>query len=526
MVTTQSKRDSSDYCNQKFNVLIRPLNCMSEDISKKLKQRTYEGMNEENVCIRVVIPYIKELLDWDIKDIYGEYKVSSSGKKVDYALGDRVNPDVLVEVKSLGTDLDKNEAQISDYLDLSDTSYGLLTDGINFRLMERVENQDNKIIKQFQITEPIPEHIKKENIEKEYNQGTVSKFAEDIKKNYPASLPNRLIESLILQYHSSIHSNNPIRICLTIEEPLTQVVRNFLLDQYNGINYRKGSGKYGEIVKTTDDPCLIVYDNTKSEDVVSENVIERSFDSVEFDYSTGMPKDVPIIILDNPENGYFGLYEPLTGQMNIEASVLACCDLIYCVSDSQEDEYGIARSRLENQNIKINTSFSLSEDHTDVKDISLNENAIENISNFYEDISRGIDETIPVSEVLISQLENICLVYASIDGSGTVDEEISNRAITTMVESLKDIGYDEDVGEFDITNKKEREKNEMIRDAIVEIVNKNEDVGEEGAPKEFVIKKVINEYDFPEDEIVYHLQKMGREGKRLYQPTGNEYLTF
>lgn len=82
-------------------------------------------------------------------------------KKVDYAVPDKQQPKILIEAKSLGTSLDDNRGQLSEYLDLSDVNYRILTNGFGFEFMKRKRKSRNEIINKFSLREHHPKVIEK-----------------------------------------------------------------------------------------------------------------------------------------------------------------------------------------------------------------------------------------------------------------------------------------------------------------------------------------------------------------------------
>ena len=103
--------------------------------------------NEENTKTALVLPMLK-LLNYDIHDpstVRSEYSCSfgpGTSNRVDYATVDGKKPLVLIEVKPLGTNLDKYYGQIKKYYFAVHPVFCLLTDGNEYRLYA---NADNKI---------------------------------------------------------------------------------------------------------------------------------------------------------------------------------------------------------------------------------------------------------------------------------------------------------------------------------------------------------------------------------------------
>lgn len=93
---------------------------------------------EPGTKAKIITPFI-EALGWckfDNDEWQFEYTDSKTTKRVDYALFgiDSDSPDIVVEAKQLGKDLDKYESQIYDYIRIFAAEYGILTDGECYRI--------------------------------------------------------------------------------------------------------------------------------------------------------------------------------------------------------------------------------------------------------------------------------------------------------------------------------------------------------------------------------------------------------
>ena len=105
-----------------------------------------ETVREEETKERLITPLL-EALGWE-KFHPGqwrfEYTDEMTSKRVDYALfaAPSDHPDVVVEAKQLGTELENHETQLYDYLRLFNAQAGLLTDGKTYRLYRNPSNAD------------------------------------------------------------------------------------------------------------------------------------------------------------------------------------------------------------------------------------------------------------------------------------------------------------------------------------------------------------------------------------------------
>ena len=96
-------------------------------------------MNESNTKVKLVQPFLQKVLEWELHDMELEYSVQMGGRTyhVDYALSINELPKVFVEVKGCDVSLKKNHVnQLQSYLKLQDVTWGLLTNGKEYRLYQ------------------------------------------------------------------------------------------------------------------------------------------------------------------------------------------------------------------------------------------------------------------------------------------------------------------------------------------------------------------------------------------------------
>lgn len=118
--------------------------------------------NEENTKNALVLPMIR-LLGYDIHDpsvVRAEYPCpfgTSKDARVDYAIVNGSTPLILIEVKPLGTDLDKHHGQIMQYYYARHPIFCVLTDGNEYRLYSDVVKKgffDDLPCIQFRLSDP------------------------------------------------------------------------------------------------------------------------------------------------------------------------------------------------------------------------------------------------------------------------------------------------------------------------------------------------------------------------------------
>jgi len=114
---------------------------------------------EEETKAKLITPLL-EALGWnkfENSEFRLEYTYPQSELRPDYALfgPESDSPDIIVEAKSLGTELDQEESQLYDYLYVFSPEWGLLTDGQEFYLYQYVESDHPNKVAELE-TEDLP----------------------------------------------------------------------------------------------------------------------------------------------------------------------------------------------------------------------------------------------------------------------------------------------------------------------------------------------------------------------------------
>ncbi len=110
-----------------------------------------ENAREEETKAKLITPFV-EALGWnkfDNSEFRMEYTDSMTDRRPDYALFGEGSetPDVIVEAKQIGTELDDHINQVCDYLRIFSAKWGVLTNGEDFHIyvLASDENQPQKI---------------------------------------------------------------------------------------------------------------------------------------------------------------------------------------------------------------------------------------------------------------------------------------------------------------------------------------------------------------------------------------------
>ena len=117
-------------------------------LSKQCSQRIRFLDTEEATKTSLVLPFIK-LLGYDYHDpteVIPEFTAdfgTKRGEKVDYALIHSGSPAILVECKAYGSPLNHEYvSQLLRYFTVTDTRFGILTDGITYRFFTDLDHQN------------------------------------------------------------------------------------------------------------------------------------------------------------------------------------------------------------------------------------------------------------------------------------------------------------------------------------------------------------------------------------------------
>lgn len=255
----------------------------------------------------------------------------------------------------------------------------------------------------------------------------------------------------------------------------------------------------------------------------------------------------------NPKDGRWNEFDPVPAQIDLEPALVSRFDMIFAPEDERTEERDtkladhILSTNLRGQ--QLEAGIEPDDDTDDVEpDISpelfkkyvaysrqnynpvMTEEAMEYISEFFVNIrAEGEEEgAIPVTARKIEGIVRVSEAAARIELNDRVEKKHAERAKEIVMRSLKDVGYDEEAGRFDIdmteTNQSTTQRDR--RNVLIQVIEENEDEGDDGAPRDLIIEIMTEEYDYREDKVDHDLRKLGREGKEVYEPSNGEYATM
>lgn len=254
----------------------------------------------------------------------------------------------------------------------------------------------------------------------------------------------------------------------------------------------------------------------------------------------------------NPKQGRWNEFDAIQDQIDLDPPLISRFDLIFAPTDDRdrdEDEIlsdHIIRSNKYAEQVESDTSEVTVDSSNIEPDIEpellkkyisyarnnykpvLTKEAEDKIKSFFveiRDTAEGNDN-VPITARKIEAIIRVCEAAARVQLSNEITEEHAERGIRIIKESLKDVGYDEEAGRFDV-DKIETGNTKTQRDrlsVLTDIIESNNDEGDKGCPKDIIFEE-MKDKDYEEDKIEYTLRKAQRDG-RIYEPVNGEYETL
>jgi len=255
-----------------------------------------------------------------------------------------------------------------------------------------------------------------------------------------------------------------------------------------------------------------------------------------------LPSKCAILAACNPRWGRFDPNVSVAEQINIPAPMLSRFDLIFPIRDEAdrskdkdiaEHIINVHRALLNNEidqigleyieldGVKIDKDFIIKYiSYARQKEPIISKDAEKVLIDYYLSMRKG------AVQITARQLEaaiRLAEAHAKAKLKDVVDEEDAREAITIITESLKEIAYDPETGQFDIDkiagiSKKDRNKMTHIYDIIKKLAEKNED----GLViYEDIVEEAKSE-NIDEEEVENILKKMVKYGD-IDEPKTGKY---
>lgn len=264
---------------------------------------------EEATKMSMVMPLF-QLMGYDVfnpSEFCPEYTADvgiKKGEKVDYAILIDSEPQILIECKWCGEDLNKHSSQLFRYFGTSPAKFGILTNGIVYRFFTDLEEANKMDLKPF--LEIDLEHL---------NDANINEF-----KKFCKGIFNR--ES-IFSTASELKYSNLIkaRIKDVLENPDDDFVRYILTDIYEGQKNQRVIDKFKPITKRSFTMLINDLVNQKiSSALAPDEAVEPSFNETDEDVSK-------IVTTQNEIEAFYIIRGILAGTVDIS-------DIVYRDTES------------------------------------------------------------------------------------------------------------------------------------------------------------------------------------------------
>ena len=205
---------------------------------KRIEQIKDNICTEEATKTSIILPFF-QLLGYDVfnpLEFVPEYTADSGtkrGEKVDYAIIVNGEPLILVETKSINTELlPKHTSQLFRYFTVTKAKFGILTDGIVYQFYSDLDEPNKMDSKPFLIFDLF--NIKKDKIEELKN------FQKD-----NLNIKNILNNASELKYRTMIKEV----IAEQVQEPSDQMIKILIKNIYPGSKTQAIVDKFRDVTK-------------------------------------------------------------------------------------------------------------------------------------------------------------------------------------------------------------------------------------------------------------------------------------
>lgn len=127
-----------------------------KDLAERIKSLRDSVQTEEATKHSFVMPFIS-MLGYDVFNptiVVPEFTADigkKKGEKVDYAIFQNGEPLILIEVKHHLENLDKHSSQLERYYTVTESKFGILTNGVEYRFYSDMEKQNKMDTKPFLV---------------------------------------------------------------------------------------------------------------------------------------------------------------------------------------------------------------------------------------------------------------------------------------------------------------------------------------------------------------------------------------
>lgn len=131
------------------------------ELAKSFDDIKEELQTEEGVKHSLIMPLI-QALGYNVfnpAEVVPEFTADigiKKGEKVDYAIIINGKPLLLIEAKTIGTELDPHATQLTRYFSATEAKFGILTDGITYQFYSDLDDKNKMDLKPFFILDLTP----------------------------------------------------------------------------------------------------------------------------------------------------------------------------------------------------------------------------------------------------------------------------------------------------------------------------------------------------------------------------------
>lgn len=268
-----------------------------------------------------------------------------------------------------------------------------------------------------------------------------------------------------------------------------------------------------------------------------------------------MPARTSLLAAGNPKHGRFDQYEPIADQIDLGPTLLSRFDLLFMIDDQPDEEqdrqviegmvsgrrtaaaytknpHGVDDDRLEEiepaidrETLRAYIAYAKQEVTPRIKDDAVEEY----LTNTYAQLrlANGDDTDVPIP-VTFRKLEGI-MRLAEASARVRLSEEVTKddvkRAQQLIGRSMRDVGFDEDEGQFDAdivetgTSKSQRGRIHDLKETIRDLYREGD-----GYPKIDEVADLMEEKGYERARVEMDIKKEKTKGE-LYEPQSGRITT-
>lgn len=346
------------------------------DLSKRIEKLKDQTKTEEATKMSFIIPFFSAL-GYDVfnpLEFVPEYTAdvgTKQGEKVDYAIIKDGNPIILIEAKHWSENLDNHTNQLYRYFSVTNSKFGILTNGIEYRFYTDLDETNKMDIKPFMI-------VNLQNL-KENTINQLKKFTKDT-----FNVDDILTTAEEMKYINSISAY----INDLYSAPSEDFVRFILKEVYSGQKNQSVIDRFTPITKKAFNLVVneLINDKLKTafEDSAPKVEVEVAATMEKTEESTNI-KDTKIITTEEELQSFYIIRGILAEITDINNIISKDTESYFGVLFTNNVRKWICRLKL-SDNRKLLILPNLTEDKSELK-YSLN--SIAELYNYRDDLKKS-----------------------------------------------------------------------------------------------------------------------------------------